>query len=141
MLYSLYKQTGRTIVTTIHQPSSRMFYMFDKLLLISDGCPIYHGKARESMQYFTSLGFVPELAMNPAEFLLDLAAGQVNDIIIPEALRGSPNPHEFEAEVVKVIIFKDISHYMLFLLLHFLSLCLCLWICVYASGLVILPWG
>ncbi|BFG33575.1 hypothetical protein CerSpe_198490 [Prunus speciosa] len=47
---------GRTIITTIHQPSSRMFHSFDKLLLISE------------------------------EFLLDLATGQVNDISVPEDL-------------------------------------------------------
>lgn len=28
---------NRTIVTTIHQPSSHVFHMFDKLLLIADG--------------------------------------------------------------------------------------------------------
>jgi len=56
------------------------------------------------MQYFTSLGFVPELAMNPAEFLIDLATGQVNGITIPESLQGSPNPQEFAGEVIKVII-------------------------------------
>jgi len=86
-----------------------MFYMFDKLLLISDGYPIYHGKARESMQYFTSLGFVPELTMNPAEFLIDLATGQLNDISIPEVSLGSPNPQEFEREVIKVIITSKIQ--------------------------------
>lgn len=77
-------QAGRTIITTIHQPSSRMFYMFDKLLLISEGKPIFYGKARDSMKYFSSIGFVPQLAMNPAEFLLDLATGHLNDIAIPQ---------------------------------------------------------
>ncbi|KAF7815999.1 ABC transporter G family member 26 [Senna tora] len=76
-------KAGRTIITTIHQPSSRIFHMFDKLLLISEGYPIYYGKARDSMDYFSSLRFIPEIPMNPAEFLLDLATGQVNDMSIP----------------------------------------------------------
>ncbi|KVI10391.1 AAA+ ATPase domain-containing protein [Cynara cardunculus var. scolymus] len=75
---------GRTIITTIHQPSSKMFHMFDKILLISEGHPMYYGKARESMSYFSSLRFIPDIAMNPAEFLLDLATGQVNDISTPD---------------------------------------------------------
>lgn len=99
-------KAGRTIITTIHQPSSRIFYMFDKLLLISEGFPIYHGKASDSMGYFSSLGFVPEIAMNPAEFLLDLATGQVNDIRMPEHLRGLPNPQELEMEVIKFLQLK-----------------------------------
>ncbi|TKY47059.1 ABC transporter G family member 26 [Spatholobus suberectus] len=76
-------KAGRTIITTIHQPSSRIFHMFDKLLLISEGYPIYYGKAKETMEYFSSLRFTPQISMNPAEFLLDLATGQVNDISVP----------------------------------------------------------
>lgn len=95
-------QAGRTIITTIHQPSSRMFHMFDKLLLIAEGYPVYYGKARESVEYFSSLRFIPEIPMNPAEFLLDLATGQVNDISVPEdflAPRGAP---DFEKAVINV---------------------------------------
>ncbi|KAL9319944.1 hypothetical protein ACSQ67_011783 [Phaseolus vulgaris] len=76
-------KAGRTIITTIHQPSSRIFHMFDKLLLISEGYPVYYGKAKETMEYFSSLRFTPQIPMNPAEFLLDLATGQVNDISVP----------------------------------------------------------
>lgn len=79
-------QGGRTIITTIHQPSSRMFHMFDKLLLIAEGYPVYYGKAGESLEYFSALRFIPQLPMNPAEFLLDLATGQVNDISVPPDL-------------------------------------------------------
>lgn len=76
--------------------------MFDKLLLISEGQTIYHGNARESMHYFSSLGFVPEMAMSPAEFLLDIATGHVKDISIPETLQGSTSMQEIEVKVIKV---------------------------------------
>ena len=66
---------GRTVVMTIHQPSSRLFYMFHKVLLLSEGNPLYFGKGAEAMDYFSSIGFVPSVAMNPADFLLDLANG------------------------------------------------------------------
>ncbi|KAJ8635712.1 hypothetical protein MRB53_009979 [Persea americana] len=98
-------KAGRTIITTIHQPSSRMFHVFNKILLISDGYPIYYGKARDAMDYFMSLMFVPELAMNPAEFLLDLASGNVNDIKIPEDLQvpSGPGHQELEADVIEFL--------------------------------------
>ncbi|XP_011095584.2 ABC transporter G family member 26 isoform X1 [Sesamum indicum] len=96
-------KVGRTVITTIHQPSSRMFHMFDKVLLISEGYPIYYGKASDSMEYFSSLRFVPELAMNPAEFLLDLATGQVNDISVPEELFESQETAEFEKVVIRYL--------------------------------------
>ncbi|KAF5730632.1 ABC transporter G family member 9 [Tripterygium wilfordii] len=70
---------GRTIVMTIHQPSSRLFYMFHKVLLLSDGNPLYFGKGSEVMDYFSRVGFAPSMAMNPADFLLDLANGVAAD--------------------------------------------------------------
>ncbi|KAJ0044868.1 hypothetical protein Pint_03756 [Pistacia integerrima] len=99
-------QAGRTVIITIHQPSSRMFHMFDKLLLISEGYPVYYGKARESMDYFSSLSFIPEIAMNPAEFLLDLATGQVNDISVPEGLMASKGASDAERAVIKYLQLK-----------------------------------
>jgi ABC-type multidrug transport system ATPase subunit len=95
-------QAGRTIITTIHQPSSRMFHMFDKILLIAEGYPVYYGRARESMEYFSSLRFIPEIPMNPAEFLLDLATGQVNDISVPGDLLEAQGSPDFEKAVIKV---------------------------------------
>ncbi|KAF2603535.1 hypothetical protein F2Q70_00027003 [Brassica cretica] len=86
MLQSIAK-AGKTIVTTIHQPSSRLFHRFDKLVVLSRGSLLYFGKASEAMSYFSSIGCSPLLSMNPAEFLLDLANGNMNDISIPSALK------------------------------------------------------
>ncbi|ERM94760.1 hypothetical protein AMTRI_Chr03g144040 [Amborella trichopoda] len=66
---------GRTVVTTIHQPSSRLYHMFDKVVVLSEGAPIYHGQASVAMGYFAAVGFSTPVAMNPADFLLDLANG------------------------------------------------------------------
>lgn len=80
-----------------------MFHMFDKLLLISEGHPAYYGKAREAMEYFSSLRILPEIAMNPAEFLLDLATGQVSDISLPEELLATKTTQpDSENVIVKV---------------------------------------
>ncbi|XP_061338065.1 ABC transporter G family member 14-like [Gastrolobium bilobum] len=66
---------GRTVVTTIHQPSSRLYHVFDKVVLLSEGYPIYYGSASTAMEYFSSLGFSTSMTVNPADFLLDLANG------------------------------------------------------------------
>lgn len=76
--------------------------MFDKLLLISEGCPIYYGKGRDSMDYFSSLNFIPDISMNPAEFLIDLATGQVNDISVPEEVLEHQEPEGLSRSVIKV---------------------------------------
>ncbi|KAI3680016.1 hypothetical protein L2E82_50753 [Cichorium intybus] len=66
---------GRTVVTTIHQPSSRLYHMFDKLVLLSEGSPIYYGPASTALEYFSSIGFSTSITVNPADLLLDLANG------------------------------------------------------------------
>jgi hypothetical protein len=76
--------------------------MFNKLLLISEGSPVFYGKARYTMEYFSSLSFVPEIPMNPAEFLLDLATGQVNDISVPQDIMKDQESTDPSAAVIKV---------------------------------------
>ncbi|KAL0365814.1 UNVERIFIED_CONTAM: ABC transporter G family member 25 [Sesamum radiatum] len=66
---------GKTVVTSVHQPSSRVYQIFDELLVLSEGRCIYLGKGSEAMGYFESIGFSPSFPMNPADFLLDLANG------------------------------------------------------------------
>ncbi|XP_059664632.1 ABC transporter G family member 9-like [Cornus florida] len=70
---------GRTVVMTIHQPSSRLFYMFHKVLLLSEGNLLYIGKGAETMDYFAGIGYAPSVAMNPSDFLLDLSNGVSSD--------------------------------------------------------------
>ncbi|KAE8681072.1 ABC transporter G family member 9 [Hibiscus syriacus] len=69
---------GRTIVLTIHQPSNRLFYMFHKVLLLSEGKPLYFGRGSAAMYYFLSIGHAPSVAMNPSDFLLDLSNGVIS---------------------------------------------------------------
>ncbi|KAI4597290.1 hypothetical protein KJ359_004395 [Pestalotiopsis sp. 9143b] len=71
---------GQTILCTIHQPSFRIFSMFDRLLLLDNGSPLYFGalgyEASTLINYFESngaRGFVS--GENPAEWMLEIASG------------------------------------------------------------------
>lgn len=83
-LWELASEGKRTVVMTIHQPSSRIFYMFHKVMLLSEGKPLYFGPGTGVMQYFSSIGYTPSMAMNPADFLLDLANGNCFKSLINE---------------------------------------------------------
>ncbi|CEG42384.1 atp-binding cassette superfamily [Plasmopara halstedii] len=61
---------GRTVIATIHQPSSELFALFDQLYLLSDGSTVYQGKASESVNYFASLGFPCPSLMNPTDYFM-----------------------------------------------------------------------
>lgn len=63
-------KSGHTVVTTIHQPSSAMFMMFDKVLLLAEGgWVVYSGPAKGVMPYFDSLGLHSPSHYNPADFM------------------------------------------------------------------------
>ncbi|ETM00529.1 hypothetical protein L917_02754 [Phytophthora nicotianae] len=61
---------GRTVLATIHQPSSEVFAIFDQLYLLSDGSPVYQGKASESVDYFSSLGYPCPPQINPSDYFM-----------------------------------------------------------------------
>ncbi|OWY92372.1 ABC transporter, partial [Phytophthora megakarya] len=61
---------GRTVIVTIHQPSSEVFALFDQLYLLSDGAAVYQGKALASVDYFSSLGYACPPMMNPTDYFM-----------------------------------------------------------------------
>jgi ABC-type multidrug transport system ATPase subunit len=67
-------QKGRTIITTIHQPRSEIWGMFDGLVILTRGSPVYSGKAADCIPWFKNLGMELPPFVNPAEFLIDIAA-------------------------------------------------------------------
>ncbi|KAI1100904.1 P-loop containing nucleoside triphosphate hydrolase protein [Jackrogersella minutella] len=65
---------GRTVITTIHQPRSEIWDLFDNLVILSKGSPVYSGSMKECIPWFSELGFPLPAFVNPAEFLIDRAA-------------------------------------------------------------------
>lgn len=50
-------KAGRTIVSTIHQPSSEIFSSFDRMIIMVQGNLVYQGSCQDSMSYFSKIGF------------------------------------------------------------------------------------
>ncbi|KAE9553739.1 hypothetical protein FO519_003049 [Halicephalobus sp. NKZ332] len=65
---------GRTIVATIHQPSSIIFNMLDMVILLGDGLLSYMGPPKEILGFFDSLGLVCPDEYNPADYIIDMLA-------------------------------------------------------------------
>lgn len=45
-------RTGKTVVCTVHQPSSELYAMFDKLLLMAEGRVAFLGTPEEAQDFF-----------------------------------------------------------------------------------------
>ncbi|EKD14657.1 uncharacterized protein L3040_000180 [Drepanopeziza brunnea f. sp. 'multigermtubi'] len=66
------KRNNLIVIASIHQPSTKTFETFDKLLLLSGGKPFYFGSVEGVEPHFHSLGRSIPTRTNPAEFLLDM---------------------------------------------------------------------
>ncbi|XP_067141644.1 protein white-like [Centruroides vittatus] len=67
---------GKIVICTIHQPSSEVFRMFDRLLLIAEGRTAYLGPSYEALEFFSSLGYICPLTFNPADYYIQVLAIQ-----------------------------------------------------------------
>ena len=78
---------GRTVVTTIHQPSSEVFDNFSNVLLLANGRLVYHSPVHDMTSYFARVGqqlapkvdpkqFVCRPNYNPADFIMFLLQQQ-----------------------------------------------------------------
>jgi hypothetical protein len=65
-------RTGCTVVCTLHQPSSVVFALTDRLLLLQGGQAAYFGPTLQSLTHFKSLNLCCPTYLNPADYLLDL---------------------------------------------------------------------
>lgn len=72
ILRNLAIDEGRTVISTIHQPNSDIYEMFDRLMLLARGKIIYLNEACHAVDYFSSIGEpCPELS-NPADFFMTM---------------------------------------------------------------------
>ncbi|KAK3882732.1 hypothetical protein Pcinc_012937 [Petrolisthes cinctipes] len=65
---------GKTIICTIHQPSSEVFAMFDKLLLLAEGRVAYMGSSAGALEFLDSLGHTCPSTFNPADYYIHTLA-------------------------------------------------------------------
>ena len=56
-LGDLARKENRPVISTIHQPNSDIFEMFDRLVLLARGKIIYFNQADMSVEYFAKIGY------------------------------------------------------------------------------------
>ncbi|XP_055525675.1 protein white isoform X2 [Wyeomyia smithii] len=65
---------GKTIILTIHQPSSELYCLFDKVLLMAEGRVAFLGSPYQAAEFFSQLGIPCPPNYNPADFYVQMLA-------------------------------------------------------------------
>ncbi|MCL4149777.1 UNVERIFIED_CONTAM: hypothetical protein GTU68_041543 [Idotea baltica] len=65
---------GKAIITTIHQPSSEVFALFDRVLLMAEGRLAYLGLTSDALKFFSGMGKTCPFNFNPADFFISTLA-------------------------------------------------------------------
>ncbi|TYH34302.1 hypothetical protein ES332_D13G119200v1 [Gossypium tomentosum] len=63
---------GSIVIMSIHQPSSRILGLIDRLIILSQGRTLYSGSPSNLPQFFSDFGHPIPNNENPSEFALDL---------------------------------------------------------------------
>ncbi|XVE66572.1 hypothetical protein DITRI_Ditri08aG0089400 [Diplodiscus trichospermus] len=90
---------GRTIIASIHQPSSEIFQLFHNLYLLSAGQTVYFGNISAANDFFAINGFPCPALQNPSDHFLKT----INKDFDMDIEQGFPNSIPTE-EVISILV-------------------------------------
>ncbi|OMO63605.1 ABC transporter-like protein [Corchorus olitorius] len=90
---------GRTIIVSIHQPSTEVFHLFHNLCLLCAGRTVYFGPVSATNDFFASNGFPCPSLQNPSDHFLKT----INKDFDKDIEHGFANSIPTE-EVIKILV-------------------------------------
>ncbi|CAD8074233.1 unnamed protein product [Paramecium primaurelia] len=78
LLKKLSVVSKRTIIFTIHQPSSDIYLLFDQIFLLAKGRFVYQGPKEKMIDYFQSIGFECPKKANPLDYFISIMQNEEN---------------------------------------------------------------
>jgi len=95
-LKELTKSLKCTVVCTLHQPQTKIFSLFDQVLLLNEGEMIYSGPVGDVGDIYAKAGFPMPDNVNPADHMLD--------VITPTSAADKDQVSEAQVKIKEVIL-------------------------------------
>ncbi|KAK2995590.1 hypothetical protein RJ640_002568 [Escallonia rubra] len=136
-IIKLAQQDKRTVVASIHQPSSEVFELFHNLCLLSSGRSVYFGSSSTANEFFATNGFPCPAMRNPSDHYLRTVNKDFD--VDGEALNKERSQAGFitQCSVRRrrsfVNMYRDLGCYW-FRLAIYIALCLCVGTIFYDIG-------
>ena len=100
MLHGLAKDHGKTVVTSIHQPSSAVFRSFDRLLMLAEGNVVYFGTPVGSLSYLREQNLACPDGYNGSDHWMDL-------LVVDSAIEEEQENQSQHAHAVEIVSTDD----------------------------------
>ena len=93
------------VLLSIHQPSSKIWALFDRLLLLAPrGRVVYDGSAEPALDYFNSIGHAVPFGWNPPDHFIELISfkdGQEDDLFVDTIVQAWRERPDNDALILK----------------------------------------
>jgi len=87
-------KAGNTVLFTIHQPSSKIFCSFDRLILLKAGQVMHQGAVLSIQEEFASAGYPCPSNYNPADWVIDVAESNDIEVLKKSFFQDEPEDHK-----------------------------------------------
>ncbi len=107
LLKKVAKSDACTILCTIHQPSSEVFFLFDKVIFMKAGRIFYQGPVTDAVVHFKNYGYDCPSNYNPSDFIMNLCQTLSTDeaenkqmyMPVPKELQDTEKSAKFDQEI------------------------------------------
>ena len=102
LLQRLSRSEKKTVITSIHQPSSAVFRSFDNLLMLAEGNVVFFGTPSGSLSYLSDLGLKTPEGYNAADHWMDLLVRDdfTEDVVCGSQLTSQAFQHRRKSSIV-----------------------------------------
>lgn len=107
-LRSVAREGRRTVVSSIHQPSSEVFALFDDLFLLSGGETVFFGEAKLAIEFFADAGIPCPSRRNPSDHFLRCINSDFDRI--NATLQGSQRQWDTKVRCASILSCSTTAH-------------------------------